>query len=79
MRVSQLPRKHNLHYEAGGGAAFTVRGGCMTPFGWYPATLGLELGKYPSIAEITLYNVTPEVLRAVADDLEARLALGPSE
>ncbi len=77
--VSQLPHKHNLHHDAGGGAAFTVRGGCMTGFGWCPPTLTLELSNYPSFVEISLHSATPEVLRAVADDLEAKLALVPDE
>jgi hypothetical protein len=75
--VSQLPRKHNQHHDAGGGALFTVRGGCMTGFGWCPPTLTLELNNFPSFAEISLHSVTPEVLRAVADELEARLARVP--
>ena len=77
--VSLIPRHRNLRREAGGGAAFIVRGGYWTGSGWCPAFISLELGEYPSSAEISLASVTPEVLRAVADDLEARLALVPDE
>ena len=55
------------------------RGGRTTQFGWYPAILVLEVGSYPSMVEIVLFDITPKVLRAVADDLEARRALVPDE
>ena len=68
--ASQLPHKHNLRHDAGGDAAFIVRGGRMTGIGWCPPFLSLELCNYPSNAEFNLYTITPEVLRAVADDLD---------
>jgi len=77
--VSKLKKKQNFHHNAGGGATFTVRGGRMTEYGWCPAYLSLDLGSYSSTAQITFNGIDPAVLRAVADDLEARLALLPDK
>jgi len=77
--VSQLPRKRNTHHDAGGGATFTVRGGRMVDSGWCTAFLSLELGNYTSYANITFGDINPDMLRALADELEARLALVPDD